>query len=114
MRLIGVNGKPGRRADASAEFWEIKMANVETDPTRSGVAGVAQALQHTAEEGLLVWNCTSAAYLDYLAALLQARSVEGLFQANAKFLSATADLANRAAGSMQSYYGVVTPTLNDT
>lgn len=89
------------------------MANVETDPTCNGAEGVAQALQHTAEEGLLLWSCTSAAYLDYLAALLQARSVEGLFHANAKFVSATADLANRAAGCMQSYHGVTTPTLND-
>lgn len=89
------------------------MANVETNPTRSGAEGVAQALQHTAEEGLLIWSGTSTAYIDYLAALLQARSVEGLFHANAKFLSASTDLANRAAGCMQAYCGVVTPTLND-
>jgi len=89
------------------------MANVETDPTRSGAQGVAQALQHTADEGLLVWSCTSAAYLDYLAALVQARSVDGLFRANANFVSAMADLANRAAGSMQSYYGGITRPLND-
>ena len=89
------------------------MTNVETDPTRSGAEGVAQALLHTAEEGLLVWSCTSAAYLDYLAALIQARSVEGLFHANAKFVSASTDIANRAAGCMQSYCGVIAPTLND-
>lgn len=89
------------------------MANVETDPTRGGPPAIAEALQHTVEEGLLLWSCTSAAYLDYLADLLQARSVDGLFDANAKFMSASADLVNRAAGCMQTYCGVVTPTLND-
>ena len=89
------------------------MANVENDPTRNGALGVAEAMQHTAEEGLLVWSCTSAAYLDYLAALLQARSVTGLFNANAKLVSAAADIANRAAGRMQSDGGAITPTLND-
>jgi len=78
------------------------MANVETDPIRGGAAGVAQALQHTAKEGLLVWGCTSAAYLDYFTAL-----------AYAEFVSAMADLAIRASGSMQSYHGVISPTLND-
>jgi len=89
------------------------MANVETDPNRWGAPGVAQALQHTTQEGLLIWSCTAAAYLDYLAALLQVRSVEGLFNANARLVSAATDVANRAAGRMQSYYGVITPTLND-
>ena len=89
------------------------MANVQTDPTPIGAESVAQALQHTADEGLLIWSCTSTAYLEYWAALLQARSLEGLFHANAKFLAATSDLANRAAGSLQSYYGVTAPTLND-
>jgi hypothetical protein len=89
------------------------MANVETDPIRGGAAGVAQALQHTAKEGLLVWGCTSAAYLDYFTALAQARSPEGVFHAYAEFVSAMADLAIRASGSMQSYHGVISPTLND-
>ena len=89
------------------------MPNLETDPTFAGAEGVAGALQHTAEEGLRIWGCTSSACLDYLAALLQARSFEGLLQANATFASAMTDLASRASGRMQSYYGVVTPTLND-
>jgi|KBSMisStandDraft_5_1062788.scaffolds.fasta_scaffold350840_1 hypothetical protein len=89
------------------------MANVETDLTPAEAPGVAQVLQHTAQEGLLIWNCTAAAYLEYLAAMMQARSVEGIFHANASFLSATTDVANRAAGCLQSYRGVTTPTLND-
>ena len=89
------------------------MANVETDGLGDNRLGNAVALDHTVEEGLLVWSCTFAAYSDYLAALLQARSVEGLFKANAKLMSDSVDLFGRAAGCMQQYHGAITPTLND-